>query len=267
MADLTREEIDTLDTLAQEATPGPWQADPKRLVFNGQQGPLMSYLRGGRTTAEGMTVSLGSERVADHEFVAAIVNAWPTLRDLARIGLDAGADWRERASQRCKDFAATGRRMMRDADRETHRNYFAQCLAADALAETMLALPSAGEDQQGAAGRNAASELQGESPMPLADDGVSSARVGKQSAPHQSAAAQDQSSEARRELAPLEQEDTERASPAKGHTPASAADLIPAAGQLRRKEQVEGTAPTHLPAAQPRGDRSEMSEEERKAAP
>lgn len=66
-----------LDELSAKATPGVWgNESPKRLVLAGQQGPLMSYLVGGFHSAEGVKVSLGSERVADHEFVAALVNAW-----------------------------------------------------------------------------------------------------------------------------------------------------------------------------------------------
>lgn len=66
----------TLAQLSAAATPGPWRSAPKRLVVNGQQGPIMSYLYGDANTPEGMRVSLGSERIADHDFVAALVNAF-----------------------------------------------------------------------------------------------------------------------------------------------------------------------------------------------
>jgi hypothetical protein len=36
----------------------------------------MSYLVGNMASGEGTTVSLGSERVADHRLVAALVNSW-----------------------------------------------------------------------------------------------------------------------------------------------------------------------------------------------
>ncbi len=70
-----------LDDLSKAATPGAWNPAPKRLsipLSNGQvaEGPLMGYLVGDQTTGDGMTVSLGSERVADHRFVAALVNAY-----------------------------------------------------------------------------------------------------------------------------------------------------------------------------------------------
>ena len=39
----------------------------------------MSYLAGHSTKGEGMTVSLGSERIADHELTAALRNAAPAL--------------------------------------------------------------------------------------------------------------------------------------------------------------------------------------------
>ena len=69
--------VKRLNVLSNAATPGPWDgSDPKRIVFQGQEGPLMSYLYGDASTPEGMRVSLGSERVADHWFVAALVNAW-----------------------------------------------------------------------------------------------------------------------------------------------------------------------------------------------
>lgn len=66
-----------LNDLSAKATPGVWGNEaPKRLVFQGQEGPLMSYLVGSYHSPEGMKVSLGSERLADHEFVATLVNAW-----------------------------------------------------------------------------------------------------------------------------------------------------------------------------------------------
>jgi hypothetical protein len=70
-----------LTQLSAAATPGSWNPKPKRLTIpleGGEvaQGPLMSYLVGAPHTGPGMTVSLGSERVADHQFVAALVNAF-----------------------------------------------------------------------------------------------------------------------------------------------------------------------------------------------
>ena len=70
--------VKRLSELSAKATPGPWRdpPTPTRIVYQGVQGPLMSYLTGDGESVEGMKVSLGSERVADHEFVAALVNAW-----------------------------------------------------------------------------------------------------------------------------------------------------------------------------------------------
>jgi len=66
-----------LAELSAKATPGPWKsAVPVRVKFAGMEGPLMSYLYGNSHATEGMKVSLGSERVADHQFVAELVNAW-----------------------------------------------------------------------------------------------------------------------------------------------------------------------------------------------
>jgi hypothetical protein len=70
-----------LTQLSAAATPGPWKADPKRLrlpVSDGSivDGPIMGYLAGNQHAPEGMKVSLGSERIADHEFVAELVNAF-----------------------------------------------------------------------------------------------------------------------------------------------------------------------------------------------
>lgn len=69
-----------LKELSDRATPGVWGGTPKRLeiqtVHGIVEGPLMSYLVGNKGTSQGMTVSLGSERVADHLFVAALVNAY-----------------------------------------------------------------------------------------------------------------------------------------------------------------------------------------------
>jgi hypothetical protein len=70
-----------LKEMSAAATPGLWGAEPKRLTIplaNGEwaQGPLMSYLKGDGTTKPFMTVSLGSERHADHHFVVALVNAY-----------------------------------------------------------------------------------------------------------------------------------------------------------------------------------------------
>lgn len=56
-------------------TPGKWSADPKRLTVqtsNGEiEGPVMSYLVGNQGTGPGMTVSIASERHADHYLCAA----------------------------------------------------------------------------------------------------------------------------------------------------------------------------------------------------
>ena len=82
-ADMTLD-IDALEALLAKATPGPWRADPKRLIMNGQQGPIMSYLAGSGAEPEGMKVSLASERVADHKLVAALRNAAPALLKAAR---------------------------------------------------------------------------------------------------------------------------------------------------------------------------------------
>lgn len=72
--------VKRLTKLSDQATPGPWKADPKRLVMHSMgkeiQGPVMSYLVGDQTTGEGSTVSLASERHADHHLVAELVNAW-----------------------------------------------------------------------------------------------------------------------------------------------------------------------------------------------
>ncbi len=67
--------------LNTKATPGAWNPKPERLTIplsNGQiaEGPMMSYLVGNRDSPDGMKVSLGSERLADHQFVAALVNAF-----------------------------------------------------------------------------------------------------------------------------------------------------------------------------------------------
>lgn len=78
----------SLAELSEKATPGPWKAEPKRLVVNGQQGPIMSYLYGNGSTPEGMRVSLGSERIADHEFVAALVNAFRAGELVAKADAD-----------------------------------------------------------------------------------------------------------------------------------------------------------------------------------
>lgn len=56
-------------------TPGPWSAEPKRLIIQtahgAVEGPVMSYLAGNKGTAPGMTVSVASERHADHYLCAA----------------------------------------------------------------------------------------------------------------------------------------------------------------------------------------------------
>lgn len=77
--DDTRELERRLRELLEKATPGEWKPVIKRLVMNGQEGPLMSYLLGTRASPDGMKVSLGSERVADHELVAELHNAAPVL--------------------------------------------------------------------------------------------------------------------------------------------------------------------------------------------
>lgn len=70
--------VKLLNDLSEKATPGPWKSPPKpvRVEHLGIKGPLMSYLVGNPTTGAGLTVSLGSERLADHEFVVELVNAW-----------------------------------------------------------------------------------------------------------------------------------------------------------------------------------------------
>ena len=68
--------VKLLNELSAAATPGQWEAEPRRLYINGQLGPVMSYLVGNQAASEGMKVSLGSERHADHHLVAALVNAW-----------------------------------------------------------------------------------------------------------------------------------------------------------------------------------------------
>lgn len=70
-----------LKWLSDAATPGPWNPNPKRLeipLSNGSTayGPIMSYMVGCAESQDGMKVSLGSERTADHKFVAALVNAY-----------------------------------------------------------------------------------------------------------------------------------------------------------------------------------------------
>lgn len=65
-----------LDNLSAAATPSAWNPNPKRLMVGGMEGPLMSYLVGDRSSADGMVVSLGSERIADHRLVAALVNSY-----------------------------------------------------------------------------------------------------------------------------------------------------------------------------------------------
>lgn len=69
-----------LKELSDKATPGVWGGTPKRLKIQTAhgivEGPLMSYMVGSQASGAGMTVSIGSERVADHLFVAALVNAY-----------------------------------------------------------------------------------------------------------------------------------------------------------------------------------------------
>lgn len=62
-----------LTTLSAEATPGQWGGTPfRKEVAPGMFTPLMTYQV--RTNLH--TVTVGSENQADHEFVAALVNAW-----------------------------------------------------------------------------------------------------------------------------------------------------------------------------------------------
>lgn len=68
--------MNKLKALSDAATPGPWMAVPGRLMIGDQEGPIMSYLRGDKGSPEGMKISLASERVADHHFVATLVNAY-----------------------------------------------------------------------------------------------------------------------------------------------------------------------------------------------
>lgn len=78
------EELERLIEWEKVVTPGPWKADPKRLTINGQQGPIMCYLAGDASQPEGMKVSLASERLADHHFIAALRNFFPSLRDMTQ---------------------------------------------------------------------------------------------------------------------------------------------------------------------------------------
>lgn len=66
----------TLKELSDAATPGPWNGESFRLKIMGRDGPIMSYQVGNKAAPEGMCVSVASERVADHQFVAALVNAY-----------------------------------------------------------------------------------------------------------------------------------------------------------------------------------------------
>ena len=75
---------DRLEELRKAATPGPWKAEPRRLVLDEQRGPLMSYLYGNRASTEGLCVSLASERVADHQIVAFLVNNADAILELVR---------------------------------------------------------------------------------------------------------------------------------------------------------------------------------------
>ena len=75
--------LEELDALAEKATKGPWKLDFKQIV-SGQATLLMSYLVGNSTTGPGATVSMASDRPADHELVVALVNAYPALRAAAR---------------------------------------------------------------------------------------------------------------------------------------------------------------------------------------
>ena len=73
--------VKLLNNLSEAATPGTWNPAPRRLTIKLRdgtvaQGPMMSWLVGNTASAEGMKVSLGSERVADHRLVAALVNSW-----------------------------------------------------------------------------------------------------------------------------------------------------------------------------------------------
>lgn len=81
-----------LKDLNEKATPGPWGADPKRLIIQtptgDREGPVMSYLVGNPGTGPGMTVSIASERHADHHFVAALVNAYRAGDLVDRAELD-----------------------------------------------------------------------------------------------------------------------------------------------------------------------------------
>ena len=72
---------------AVKHTPGPWKSAPFRVVIQTAhgpvEGPLMSYLTGNKHTAQGMTVSIASEREADHHLCAAA----PTLLEAAERAL------------------------------------------------------------------------------------------------------------------------------------------------------------------------------------
>ena len=70
-------------------TPGPWTARPFRVRVPTTQGtmdgPLMSYLAGDHGTGPGLTLSVASEREADHHLCAAAPDLLAALEDAALV--------------------------------------------------------------------------------------------------------------------------------------------------------------------------------------
>lgn len=70
-------------------TPGPWKFNPFRLsiptAHGPVEGPIMSYLAGNKATAPGMTVSVASERYADHALCAAAPDLLAALQGVLRV--------------------------------------------------------------------------------------------------------------------------------------------------------------------------------------
>lgn len=92
MTALTPEVIAEIEGLMRACTPGEWAADPRRLIIQtpsgDREGPVMSYLAGNPATGPGMTLSVASERHADHHLIAATHNALPALLAAARLFLE-----------------------------------------------------------------------------------------------------------------------------------------------------------------------------------
>jgi hypothetical protein len=81
--------------MSTKHTPGPWNANPKRLIIETQsgpvEGPLMSYLVGNRASLPGTVVSIASERVADHHLCAAAPDLLAALQGLDEAYCRAGS--------------------------------------------------------------------------------------------------------------------------------------------------------------------------------